>query len=128
MEQVEDSEGRILLHFRQRGDEEMNLLSVVAAKAGQKRSAAKTFYEALVEVIQDGLQEDRRVRLPGLGIVKVKFSPAKPKRKGVNPFNGEKMTFKAKPACNKVKFTVAKDLRQFVDKKIKVVAPKKKKG
>jgi DNA-binding protein HU-beta len=125
---VKDEYGTKLFHFTQGEDEDMNLFTVVAEKSGQKRKIVKEVYEALTETIYEGLKEDRRVRLPGIAIVRIKYRPATEKRKGTNPFNGQPMTFKAKAAANKVKINPVKDLRVFVDKKIEVVAPKKKKS
>jgi len=36
-------------------------------------------------------------------------------REGVNPFNGEKMMFKAKPASKKVRIAALKTLKEFVN-------------
>ena len=49
--------------------------------------------------------------LPGPLKITVTNVPAKPKRKGVNPFTGEEMIFKAKPATVKVKARPMKKLK-----------------
>jgi nucleoid DNA-binding protein len=49
--------------------------------------------------------------LPGLLKIQVVAVPAKPKRKGVNPFTGEETVFKAKPATVKVKVRPMKKLK-----------------
>ena len=49
--------------------------------------------------------------LPGLLKIQVVAVPAKPKRKGVNPFTGEETIFKAKPATVKVKVRPMKKLK-----------------
>jgi nucleoid DNA-binding protein len=49
--------------------------------------------------------------LPGLLKITVTSVPAKPARKGVNPFTGEPTTFKAKPATVKVKVRPMKRLK-----------------
>jgi DNA-binding protein HU-beta len=41
--------------------------------------------------------------------------PATKAREGVNPFTGEKMTFKAKPASKKVRALPLKNLKQMVN-------------
>jgi nucleoid DNA-binding protein len=51
---------------------------------------------------------------PGLMKIKVVKKPAVPARKGVNPFTGEEMMFKAKPARNVVKVTPLKALKDMV--------------
>lgn len=110
------------LHFTnpKKGDD-MNLYSVLAEKTGQKRKLCKEVYEALVEATHEQLKAEGRMRLPELGIVRIKYNPAREKRKGTNPFTGEKnFTFKAKPASNKVKVSVAKALREYANEKIPV--------
>ena len=52
--------------------------------------------------------------VPGLMKVKVVRKPATKARKGVNPFTGEAMTFKAKPARNVVKVLALKALKDMV--------------
>jgi nucleoid DNA-binding protein len=49
--------------------------------------------------------------LPGLLKITAVNVPAKPKRKGVNPFTGEPTTFAAKPATVKVKARPMKKLK-----------------
>jgi len=46
--------------------------------------------------------------------IKAVKKPAVPARKGVNPFTGEEMMFKAKPARNVVKVTPLKALKDMV--------------
>ncbi len=52
--------------------------------------------------------------VPGLLKVKVVRKPATKARKGVNPFTGEEMMFKAKPARNVVKAVPLKALKDMV--------------
>ena len=52
--------------------------------------------------------------IPGLSKIKVVRKPATKARKGINPFSGEEMTFKAKPARNVVKLTPLKALKDMV--------------
>lgn len=105
----------------------MNIRKAIAEASEQSPKIVRSVYDALVDVVQDSLKSDRKVRLPGLGIVSIKFKPARPKRKGKNPFTGEMTTFKAKPASNKLKFRPSKDLKEFVDKLPKVEPKKKRK-
>lgn len=53
--------------------------------------------------------------LPGLIKCVVKRKPATKARKGINPFTGEMITFKAKPARNIVKVRALKKLKEMVD-------------
>jgi len=52
--------------------------------------------------------------VPGLMKVKVVRKPATKARKGINPFTGEEMMFKAKPARNVVKVLALKGLKEMV--------------
>lgn len=52
-------------------------------------------------------------KLPGMLKIKVVKKPAVKARKGVNPFTGEEMMFKAKPARNVVKVLPLKALKDM---------------
>jgi len=52
--------------------------------------------------------------VPGLMKCVVKRKPATKSRRGVNPFTGEMITFKAKPARNVVKVRTLKRLKEMV--------------
>ena len=52
--------------------------------------------------------------VPGLLKIKVVRKPATKARKGINPFTGEEMMFKAKPARNVVKVLPLKNLKSMV--------------
>jgi len=52
--------------------------------------------------------------VPGLMKIKVVRKPATKARKGTNPFTGEEMMFKAKPARNVVKVQALKNLKSMV--------------
>ena len=51
--------------------------------------------------------------LPGLLKMTVKKVAAKKARKGISPFTGEEIMFKAKPASRKVKILPLKNLKEF---------------
>lgn len=128
--QVEDKQGRRLLHFKtdkERKGEKMNFIKAVVEASQVQRKTVKQVYDGMLSVVRSELKKERRIRLPELGIVAVKYRAAKPKRKGRNPFNGEQMMFKAKPAMNKLRISPAKQLKDFAGK-LQVVAPKVKKG
>ena len=52
--------------------------------------------------------------VPGLMKIKVVRKPATKARRGINPFTGEEMMFKAKPARNVVKVLPLKGLKSMV--------------
>jgi len=47
--------------------------------------------------------------------MKVVKKPATKAREGINPFTGEKMIFKAKPATKKVRIAPLKGLKEMVN-------------
>jgi nucleoid DNA-binding protein len=51
--------------------------------------------------------------IPGLMKIKTVRKPATRARKGINPFTGEEMMFKAKPARNVVKILALKNLKEM---------------
>ncbi|MDH3546933.1 MAG: HU family DNA-binding protein [Gammaproteobacteria bacterium] len=52
--------------------------------------------------------------IPGLLKMRVVTKAARPARKGVNPFTGEEMMFKAKPASKGVRVSALKRLKDMV--------------
>ena len=52
--------------------------------------------------------------VPGLMKLRVVKKPATKARKGINPFTGEEMMFKAKPASKTVKVAALKGLKDMV--------------
>jgi nucleoid DNA-binding protein len=53
--------------------------------------------------------------LPGLLKITVVKKPARPARKGINPFTGEEVMFKAKPAHKVVKVKALRKLKDMAD-------------
>jgi nucleoid DNA-binding protein len=52
--------------------------------------------------------------LPGLMKIEVKKKPATKGRKGINPFTGEEMVFKAKPAHGAFKIKPLKKMKDML--------------
>jgi nucleoid DNA-binding protein len=53
--------------------------------------------------------------MPGLLKINVVKKPARPARKGINPFTGEETTFKAKPAHKVIKIKALKKLKEMME-------------
>jgi len=89
---------------------------LVAHLADAAQVAAKDV-RALLAALEDSIHASisrkgpRTFVLPGLLKITVVAVPAKPARKGVNPFTGEATVFKAKPATVKVKVRPMKRLK-----------------
>jgi len=81
------------------------------------RKDANQLLDALWPVVSDLALKDTRKATPGsvplgpLGRLKMRYKGATKARKGTNPFTGEPMMFKAKPATLQPRFTAAKMLK-----------------
>jgi nucleoid DNA-binding protein len=90
--------------------------ALVAHLSGTTGSAAKDVRAVLAALegtihAAIGRKGARVFVLPGLLKITVTNVPAKPKRKGINPFTGAETTFAAKPATVKVKVRPMKKLK-----------------
>jgi len=72
-------------------------------------------FEALNVILKKSLRSSGVFTLPGLIKMKVVKKPATKAREGINPFTGEKTTFKAKPASKKVRAAALKSLKEMVN-------------
>merc|ERR1719313_1736256 len=75
----------------------------VAESTGVKSKDVKTAIEAIMVVAAAELKKNGSFKLGGMLNMKLKKKPAKPARKGVNPFTKEPCVFKAKPASKTVR-------------------------
>ncbi len=91
------------------------LLAQIAADTELSRKQVAAVFESLDAIIKKSLKGPGVFTLPGLAKMKVAKKPATKARQGVNPFTGEKMTFKAKPASKKVRILALKGLKGFVN-------------
>jgi nucleoid DNA-binding protein len=92
------------------------LIQAIAAMTEVSRKEVKGMFEALESVIHEHLHKVGLFILPGVCKVFLKHRPAVPARKGVNPFNGEEMMFKAKPACVVVRMRPLKKIKEAASK------------
>ncbi|HRX85756.1 MAG TPA: HU family DNA-binding protein [Phycisphaerae bacterium] len=85
-------------------------------KTGLTRKQVVTVFDEMSGLIKKdlGKRGPGIFTVPGLLKVRVVRKPATKARKGVNPFTGEEMMFKAKPARNVVKATPLKALKDMV--------------
>ncbi|RMG28379.1 MAG: DNA-binding protein [Gammaproteobacteria bacterium] len=92
-------------------------ISFIADQTGLSKKEVTEVFNALHKLIKRDL--NRRTgpgvyTVPGLMKIRVVRKPATKARKGINPFTGEEMIFKAKPARNVVKVTPLKGLKDMV--------------
>ena len=92
-----------------------DILNYIAEETELRKKDVSAVFDTLAALIQRDLKKGPGVfTVPGLMKIKVVKKPAVPARKGTNPFTGEAMTFKAKPARNVVKVTPLKALKDMV--------------
>ena len=92
-----------------------DILSSVATGTGLTKKDVGAVFEALTDIIKKDLKKGPGVfTLPGLLKLKVVHKPATKARKGTNPFTGQEMMFKARPARNIVRARPLKALKDSV--------------
>jgi nucleoid DNA-binding protein len=90
--------------------------SDIAASTGLTRKDVSSVFEAMSDLIKRDLNRKGPgiFTVPGLMKIIVQNKPATKARKGINPFTGEEMMFKAKPARRVVKVRPLKNLKSMV--------------
>lgn len=91
------------------------MLTHVADGTGLTKKQVSSVIEELKNVIEGHVKNGgaRVFTMPGLFKIKVIKKPATKARKGINPFTGQEMVFKAKPARNVVKVQPLKSLKDM---------------
>ena len=90
------------------------LLAVVdSVGEGASRKDVKAVMDALVEIGHKELKKNG-VFVPGFAKFVVVKKPARPARKGINPFTKEPTTFAAKPASKAVKARATKAIKDAI--------------
>ena len=81
------------------------LITAITESAGEElsRRQVKTVLESLIEVGHRELKKQGIFTLPGFAKFRVVKKPPTKQREGRNPFTGEPMIFKAKPASKSVR-------------------------
>merc|ERR1719335_2133147 len=87
----------------------------VADTAGLKRKDVKATMESYMDICASELKKTGSFKIAQNLKLKLKVKPARPARKGVNPFTKEPCTFKAKPASKTVKALALKKLKEAVN-------------
>lgn len=91
------------------------LLSHLSESTGLTKKQVAGVLDELKSVINGHVKKGsaQTFTMPGLLKIKVNRKPATRARKGINPFTGEEMMFKAKPARNVVKVLPLKALKDM---------------
>ena len=92
------------------------ILNQIAADTDLSRKQVAAVFASLEGIISKELKPRGAgyFNLPGLLKIKVVKKPARKARKGINPFTGEEMMFKAKPASKGVKVLPLKGLKSMI--------------
>ena len=92
------------------------ILNHIAGETELSRKEVAAVLESLTGLIEKNLKPRGAgfFNMPGLLKIKVIKKPAVKARKGTNPFTGEEMMFKAKPARKVVKVLPLKGLKDMV--------------
>lgn len=91
------------------------VFAYIAEACGLSRKQVSMVFEALGKSIQANLTRGPGLfTVPGLMKITVVRKPATKARKGTNPFTGEEMIFKAKPARKVIKVRPLKGLKAMV--------------
>lgn len=94
------------------------IIGAIAEDAGVEKKTVKAVFESLDRLAQAHLMSrgSGELTIPEIGVklrrVKKKATKA---RKGRNPFTGEEITIKAKPARNVVRVTALKKLKELAE-------------
>lgn len=91
-----------------------DILTALAKDTGLSKRQLNEVFDSLNTIIRKSLRSNGVFTLPGLTKMKVVKKPATKARKGTNPFTGEEMMFKAKPATKVVKVSALKGLKDMV--------------
>lgn len=93
------------------------LLSAIAEDTGLTKKDVAAVFDSLNDNIHRHLKPRSAgtFTLPGLVKLTVLKKPATKERQGTNPFTGEEMTIKAKPASRAVKARILKGLKDLAE-------------
>merc|ERR1711990_771401 len=89
--------------------------SAVAEKSGLKAKDVKAVVTNYMELAASELKKNGAFKIGGCLNLKLKKKPARPARKGVNPFTKEPCVFKAKPASKTVRALAMKKLKEMIN-------------
>ena len=90
------------------------IVATIADQTDLTKKQVVAVLDALNGVMKKALRGAGVFTLPGVCKMRVVKKPATKAREGVNPFTGQKMTIKAKPASKKVRIRSLKNLNEMV--------------
>jgi nucleoid DNA-binding protein len=90
------------------------IYTFIADDTGFTKKEVGMVFDSMSKLIKKDLKRAGAFSIPGLCKIRVVRKKATKARKGINPFTGEEMMFKAKPARNVVKISALKNLKDMV--------------
>lgn len=99
---------------KDRGLTKAQVVSELASKTNLTKSQVNDVFSSLLQIIESELKGHKPVTIPGLVKIDIRRKEATKARPGINPFTGEKITIKAKPAKNVIKVKALKGLKELV--------------
>lgn len=90
------------------------IIATISDKTSLTKKDVGAVFDQLNEIIKKSLKSSSEFSLPGLIKARVVKKPATKARLGKNPFTGEEIMIKAKPARKTVKVTALKGLKDMV--------------
>ncbi|WP_432799306.1 HU family DNA-binding protein [Poriferisphaera sp. WC338] len=90
------------------------LFATIADRTELSKKDVANVFESMQAIVGANLKKHGQFTMPGMAKMVVKKKPATKARKGINPFTGEEMMFKAKPASKQVKIRPLKNLKEMV--------------
>ena len=89
------------------------LVTTIAERAGMTKKQVTDVFTHLAQAALSDLSKKGPgvFTIPGLAKMVVKTRPARAAKRGINPFTGQEMMFKAKPATNVVKIRALKAVK-----------------
>lgn len=90
------------------------LVRELAERSESDRKSAAEFLAHFEQIVKENVTKGENVVLSGFVKFSRRATPARPARKGVNPFTGEPTTFKAKPASKAPRVTALAAFKEVV--------------
>lgn len=90
------------------------IFSTIAERTDLPKKQVAQVFDELTDVMVKSLKKHGAFTMPGLCKMTVKKKPATKARKGINPFTGEEIMIKAKPASRTVRIRPLKGLKDAV--------------
>jgi nucleoid DNA-binding protein len=90
------------------------MIKVITDVAGVAKKDVVAVFDTLSQLIEKHVKTGGPFVMPGLYKINVVKKPARSARKGINPFTGEEIMIKARPAYKAVKIKPLKKLKEMV--------------